>query len=326
MRDFGKEFESPFLSLQACLWRTTWAVVKLPIPLRKPCLLQPGFLSQPTTLISERVRCTDTVAGHKLEFRYAKEATHPKDFPDFVGTTPKDEVIGFFRDIVRELEVHRGLRDYHFKVRPELLPEAGHTRHSFRVEARFGDHHDMDEPHFPLPDDLHHCMACYPEASLFAGMSLSGDPPTCVRTAECEMEEFSDPPRVACRWDHKGRSGFRIVPIRHVETMSALNDEELFSLWNSAVKVLVHFEAPFISLILNHGSYRSSLKHLQLKVWIENHFHEQGRLMWSDERKEQWNRMQEIAITRPKKQKLCYYFKKHKSCRNGDFCSFRHNA
>jgi hypothetical protein len=107
--------------------------------------------------------------------------------------------------------------------------------------------------------------------------------------------------------------------------MTDLNDDELFALWQTAVRVLRHSNVPFISMVLNQGTYRT-LDHLLLKIWIENYLHDLYRSTWSLDRKETWARLQRHALNRPKKQRVCFFFRRNNSCRHGDFCSYLHES
>lgn len=270
---------------------------------RKPLLPRAGFLSKPTALISERVICTDVQPGTKLELKYAKQPA--KDFCEFIETTPKQEVIAFFRDIAAELEGFRQLQDFHMKVRD--------GDGDFRVEVFFNE--KRDGPDVTPFDD---CIGCCPDANLFVGQEPG------MKSKDCILEEFSVRPYAVCRLDAKGRSGFSVMPVRHVERMSDLDDEELYAIWTIPVRMLQEIGIPFISLIMNHGCYRT-LYHLNLKIWVDNETHEKYISTCNEERKELWSRLQKYAVSRPKKQQACFFFRRDGSCRHGDFCSYSHD-
>lgn len=270
--------------------------------MRKPNLPRAGLLSKPTTLISERVLCTDLLPSRKIELKYAKQPS--KDFCEFIETTPKQEVIAFFRDVAGELEGFRQLRDFHMKIRD--------GEGDFRIEVFSG-----DDRLGPDASPYNDCIACCPDTNLFVGQEPG------MAAHECILEEFSCRPYAICRLDAKGRSGFSIMPVRHVERMSELDDDELYAMWSVAVRMVRHIGIPFISLIMNHGIYRT-FHHLNLKVWVDNELHKQYRATWSEDRKELWDRLQKYAVNRPKKQQVCYFYRRDKSCRHGDLCSFSH--
>lgn len=267
---------------------------------RRPTLPRAGLFSKPTTLISERGLCT--YEESKIEFRYAKQPS--KYFCEFMQTTPKQEVIAFFRAVAMELEDFRGLRDFHLKVRD--------GEGDFRIEVFFGDNRPG-----PGVFQYEECIACCPDANLFVFQKPG------MTARECILDEFSQLPHAVCKMDVKGRSGFAITPVRHVERMSELDDEELYVMWSAAAKLLIDIGIPFISLIMNHGIYRTSY-HLNLKVWVENEAHRQYRETWGEERKEVWERLQKHAVNRPRKRQLCFFHRRDKSCRHGDMCSFTH--
>ncbi|MCO5559203.1 hypothetical protein L7F22_012798 [Adiantum nelumboides] len=269
---------------------------------RKPLLPRSGFLSKPTALISERVICTDLHPGFKLELKYAKPPA--KDFCEFMETMPKQEVVAFFRDITTEVEGFRQLQDFHLKVRD--------GDGDFRVEVFFNE--ERSGPDVSPYDD---CIGCCPETNLFVGQEPG------MASKECILEEFSLRPYVVCRLDPKGRAGFSVMPVRHVERMSDMDDDELYAMWSVAATVLRQVGLPFISLILNHGRYRT-LYHLNLKVWVDQDAHGKFISTYKEETKQLWNRLQKYAANRPKKQQVCFFFKRDGTCRHGEFCSYSH--
>lgn len=273
---------------------------KLTLP-RQDLVLQSSRVANQVTRIG-RVICRDIEPGQKLEFRYAKRPA--KDFCNFIESTPKAEIVAFFREIAEALEEHRQLEDFHLKIKD--------VKENFKVCVFYGDEKTGPEPLAPGQ-----CISCFADIPLFPEMKPM------VEARECILEEFRDQPHVLCRLDAKARSGFVITPVRHVERMSDLNNEELFALWSVAVRALRHAKFSFISMILNHGNYRN-VHHLHLKVWVESELHQQYRKKWSDDRKEVWRRLQEFSLSRPKKEVECLFFKAHNQCRNGDLCSFLH--
>ncbi|KAH7445718.1 hypothetical protein KP509_01G021400 [Ceratopteris richardii] len=270
---------------------------------RRPVPPRAGFLSKPSALISERVICTDVNARKKLEFKYTKDPS--KGFCEFIESTSKEEVIAFFRDITNEVERFRQLQDFHFRVRD--------NDDGFRVEIFYNE--DRRGPDVSPFDD---CIGCSLDANLFVGQEPG------MKSKECILEEFSDRPYAIVRLDVKGREGFSVMPVRHVERMSELDDDELYSMWTVVVRMLRQTGMPFISLILNHGSYRT-LYHLNLKVWVDSDSYARYRLTWNKERMELWNRLQKYAVNRPKKQQVCFFFKRDGFCRHGEFCSYLHS-
>lgn len=230
-------------------------------------------------LISYRECCIDISRGKKLEFKYTKLA--PKDFRTFMESNSKAEIVAFFREIAKELECNRHIYDFHMKI---MDCDGG-----FKVEIYYG-----VEKSGPAVLPLSDCISCYPTALLLPGQDPS------IEAGVCVLEEFSNDPYAVCRLDAKGRCGFIITPIRHVDRMSELDDDELFGLWSLAVRALQEANLPFTSMILNHGTYRN-VEHLHLKVWVDKDLHEEYRAHWSSERQELWKRLQDLASKRPRK-------------------------
>lgn len=251
--------------------------------------------------LRERIDRTDIHPG-KMEIRHAKQ--HSKDFCKFILTTPKAEVVSFFREVAEEIEDYCRISNYHVKVR--------NREGSFRIDVLYGE--EKSGPELVLPGE---CISCFADAPLYPGKEPG------LNAGECILEEFSEQPYAICRMDTKGRSGFDIVPVRHVERMSDLNDDEIYALWHVAVTFLTQTNLPFISMVMKQGNHRN-LEHFHVRVWVENDLHKQYQLTWSEERQEVWRRLQKLALARPRKQQLCYFFKRDKRCWHGDMCSFLH--
>ena len=238
--------------------------------------------------------CKELSQGKLLELQYAKQPS--KDFCTFVESTPEPEIVAFFRGIVIEVEETREIRDFHMKIVDE--------EDKFRVKIFYG-----AEKSGPVMLPLEDCISCYPNALLFASEGCS------LKAQDCILEEYCDQPNAVCRLDAKGRSGFVITPVRHVERMSDLNDKELFDLWSLSVRALRNAKLPFTSMILNHGTYRNH-EHLHLKVWVDEVMYEEYCKKWSRSRQELWKQLQQLSIQRKelkKKQKL-----KQKKFSSGD--------
>ena len=106
----------------------------------------------------------------------------------------------------------------------------------------------------------------------------------------------------------KARAGFIVTPVRHVETMGHLEDEELYCLWRMGVRALRSEGPQPVSMVVNHGSYRN-LPHLHLKIWVDDGAHRQARLKWSDDKKRVWARLERLTSSSlPKKRALCRGF------------------
>ncbi|KAH7351935.1 hypothetical protein KP509_19G021200 [Ceratopteris richardii] len=231
-----------------------------------------------------RTSCQDcslpSSQGKKLEFKCTKMPV--KDFCTFMDAEPKLEIVAFFREIAAELENNRKILDFHMRI-------VNSEEMGFKVEVYYG-----IEKSGPVVLPLSRCISCHPNVPIFPGQE------PVVEARECILEEFSSHPYAICRIDGKGRCGFVITPIRHVDRMSELDDEELYGLWSLAVQVLRQTHLPFTTMILNHGTYRN-VEHLHLKIWVERSLYEQYLTQWTDERQELWLRLQELALKRPKK-------------------------
>lgn len=230
-------------------------------------------------LISYRECCINVSNGKKLEFEFTKLPA--RDFCTVIETEPKSGIVRFFREVATELESKRKILNYHMRV---VNCEEG-----FKVEILYGVE-KLGPPVLPSSS----CISCHPNVPLFPGQE-----PT-VEAKDCVLEEFSNHPYAVVRLDAKGRCGFIITPIRHVDRMSELDDEELFGLWSLAGKVLQETNLPFTSMILNHGTYRT-VEHLHLKVWVDKTLYEQYRMQWTNERQELWRQLQDLASKRPRK-------------------------
>lgn len=274
--------------------------------LRRPLLPQDKPVRQPIILenpvaVGRKVISRDVVPASKIELRYAKRPV--KNFCSFIETTPEAEAVAFFREVLQVIRERR-IEDFHLKIRDGFR--------NFRVEVFYGK--QKTGPELSASEE---CIYCSVDAPLYPG----NEPGILAR--ECILEEFCDQPHVLCRLDTKGRSGFDITPVRHVERMSDLNDEELYALWNVAVRFLRQAELPYISMMSKHGNHRS-VQHCHVRVWVDSESHKQYQMKWSEDRKRLWRQLEQLAISRPKKQEQCFFFAKNKSCWHGDLCSFSH--
>lgn len=81
------------------------------------------------------VTVTAGQSGNRLEFKL--RGLPATDFCEFVEKSEKQDVIIFFREIVKYLEVQRNIMDFHLKIH-EVGP-------SFVVEVFYGDKRDGPE-------------------------------------------------------------------------------------------------------------------------------------------------------------------------------------
>ncbi|CAM6129242.1 unnamed protein product [Calypogeia fissa] len=238
--------------------------------------------------------------------RFQVSGRIPKsNFRSFIEENTKENVVGFFRVIAKEMEQTRGILDFHLKVREE--------KKWFCVEVYFGD--EGKGPEAAAMESTEECISCAPGAALFPGQEPG------VTAGECVLTEFSDQPHVQCSLDAKARSGFIITPVRHVERMSQLGDDELFALWSTAVRALRQESLPFMNIALDHGTYRIH-PHLRLKVWVDHKLHKEVRLKWDAEKLDLWNRLLALVETTPKKP--CRFFFEKGYCRYAEECRFSH--
>lgn len=257
-------------------------------------------------LVTQLVNFTDVKPGKFMELK--PTVNSGRAFCDFMETTPKETVIRFFREVIDHIERARGIHDYHLKVKSSK-PGSGFAIHVFYGE-------DRDGPEKIEPGS---CISCHGDAPLFPGVAGS------VLAADCVLAEFGeDQQYVQCSIDAKARAGFIVTPVRHVETMGQLEDEELYCLWEVGVRALRSEGLQPVSMIANHGSYRN-LPHLHLKIWVDDGAHRQARLKWSDDKKKVWARLERLTSSSlPKKRALCRGFESQGRCKFGGNCRFRH--
>ena len=76
------------------------------------------------------------------------------------------------------------------------------------------------------------CISCNPDAPLYP------EARPVITAGEFVLPQFSDQPYVQCHLDAKARPGFIVTPMRHIERLSEMDNEELFALWSVAVKAV----------------------------------------------------------------------------------------
>lgn len=176
---------------------------------------------------------------------------------DFMETTPKESVIGFFREVIDHIKQVRGICDYHLKVKGSK-PRARFIIHVFYDEHKEG----------PEQIEPGSCVSCQGDALLFPGVKGS------VLAGECVLAKFKKGQSYAqFSMDAKARAGFIVMSVRHLETMGALEDKELYCLWRVGVRALRSEGLQLVSMIVNHGRYRN-LPHLHLKIWVDDGMHQ----------------------------------------------------
>nr|ADE76392.1 unknown [Picea sitchensis] len=223
------------------------------------------------------IRVEDIRPGRVLQLIPNTDGKDPVDFRTFMESSPKQQVISFFRQVIHQVEVRRKILDFHLKLKNDITK-------GFVINIFYG--HDVGGP-----GDLSYgrpCISCCADAPLypFADAVLAG---------ECVLKEFSDQPYVQCCLDAKARPGFIVTPLRHVDRMSELDDEEMYYLWWVGVQALRNEGfSMFKSMILNHGCYRN-VAHLHLKIWVDPQLHSAAREMWSEAKIMLWGRLEYLA-------------------------------
>jgi diadenosine tetraphosphate (Ap4A) HIT family hydrolase len=100
---------------------------------------------------------------------------------------------------------------------------------------------------------------------------------SCEPTHELSMASLLSEQQYTRAWlDGRARAKLILTPIRHVERLSELTDEdgEMEAFWQDAVELINRecgqLEKDYPTMILNHGKYRNHA-HLHLKInFIEN--------------------------------------------------------
>eukprot|EP01018_Ginkgo_biloba_P013716 Gb_28954 [translate_table: standard] len=237
--------------------------------------------------------------GRALQLKPTQADHHPFDFCTFIESSPKQQVINFFRQVIYQIEVRRKILDFHLRVKNDMNT-------GFVIEVFYG-----DDSEGPEPLALGSCISCYGDAPLFPSIEDGG-----VLAGECVLDEFSDQSYVRCSLDAKARPGFIVTPLRHVDRMSELENEEIYYLWWVGVRALRNENLNFTRMILNHGCYRN-LAHLHLKIWVDPEMHTSARERWPEARKQLWGRLERLADRLSKKRRVCVPTQKAGKGRNG---------
>ncbi|CAF2318212.1 unnamed protein product [Rotaria sp. Silwood2] len=149
----------------------------------------------------------------------------------------------FFRQLVDFLEQDSQLIDYHLE-----LQHNSQRNNELDVWICFGDPIRASKPAMtPV------CMSC-------------------ELTHELSMASLLSEQQYTRVWlDGKARSMLILTPIRHVERLSELNDEngEMKAFWDDAIELIDRecnqLETCYRTMVLNHGTYRNH-SHLHLKI------------------------------------------------------------
>jgi len=103
--------------------------------------------------------------------------------------------------------------------------------------------------------------------------------------------------------DAKARSMFVVTPHRHVERLSQLSDEELFSFWSEACALLASEydcalpAVQFDRMVVNQGLYRN-LSHLHMKVYTGKSRWVALQRTWQVDRWRKWERIIQLSSDR----------------------------
>lgn len=223
------------------------------------------------------IRVEDIRPGRALQIIPDTDGRDPVDFCTFIESSTKQHVISFFRQVILQVEVRRKILDFHLKLKNDVTK-------GFVINIFYGDN-------VGGPADLSHgrpCISCCADVPLYPFSDI-------VLAGECVLKEFSDQPYVQCCLDAKARPGFIVTPLRHVDRMSELDDEEMYYLWLVGVRALRNDGlSMFKSMILNHGCYRN-VAHLHLKIWVDPQLHSAARERWSEAKKMLWGRLECLA-------------------------------
>eukprot|EP01125_Pyxidicula_operculata_P022381 TRINITY_DN910_c1_g2_i1.p1 TRINITY_DN910_c1_g2~~TRINITY_DN910_c1_g2_i1.p1 ORF type:complete len:239 (+),score=38.47 TRINITY_DN910_c1_g2_i1:255-971(+) len=146
------------------------------------------------------------------------------------------------------------------------------------------------------------CMSCDMTVELSHGVFREETDPL---TAGVANITFGDSKLVRCWFDAKARPMYIVTPVRHVEAMNQLSDDELGSLWKTGVELVINegFQEKNIhNLIINHGIYRNHA-HLHLKITIDDlTFITAKNNKWTPEKQKRFQRL--VQFNKPRRSKL----------------------
>lgn len=160
--------------------------------------------------------------------------------PDLVKT---DRAASYFRQLVNFLECDNQIVDYHLKVRHNI-----ERNNLLDILIYFGSPFRTTNP--PVTSV---CISC-------------------DLTHELSKASLISEQKYTRAWlDGNARSKLILTPIRHVERLSELNDEngEMEGFWNDIVELIQReigeLKEFYPTMVLNHGTYRHH-PHLHLKI------------------------------------------------------------
>jgi hypothetical protein len=143
-----------------------------------------------SSCLKQLASCEDIPGRNGLRFQLTGALRTP-DFCSFIEENYKHDVIGFFREVAREMEEKRGVMDFLLRVQEQQW------QRPYCVEVYFGDKAKEGPEE---AGESGECFWCFPGAPLFPGHEPA------VTAGECVLAEFSDQPHVRCSLDAKARS------------------------------------------------------------------------------------------------------------------------
>ncbi|CAI7859366.1 unnamed protein product [Closterium sp. NIES-54] len=156
-----------------------------------------------------------------------------------------------------------------------------------------------------------------------AGGGGGGSNDGVITSGDLILREYeSNQPHMRVSLDAQGRAGLIITPVRHVESLTELNDSELYEFFHTAAAAVQRERVVFSRMVVNHGSYRN-LPHLHLKVFLDEGSFEEAKRGWEGERVVMWEKLMRL---RPAKTAfVCKAFARGR-CRFGSNCRNLHST
>lgn len=195
-------------------------------------------------------------------------------YPHHFHTLLQSGLFGqYMQRVLHEIEVARGINDYHLVIRPRRQQQQPPPSHFF-VLVKYGRTNNV-EPSMPEV-----CMSCDTTDKLFKLTAVTEN--TAYRTA----------------LDAKGRDKLIFTPIRHIRRLS----EQIEAEWAAFTDALLcclkteagSVDAPFQSLICHHGSEKNH-DHLHWKLNLQR-----GTQIWSGAGDQQLAAVKELLKDREK--------------------------
>eukprot|EP00475_Leptophrys_vorax_P019603 TRINITY_DN26864_c0_g1_i1.p1 TRINITY_DN26864_c0_g1~~TRINITY_DN26864_c0_g1_i1.p1 ORF type:complete len:309 (-),score=70.30 TRINITY_DN26864_c0_g1_i1:59-985(-) len=213
------------------------------------------------------------------EYRTVVIGSQDITFQKWVKQERKETVIRFWRDVIEHLESSMKLESFRICVRNGWDKNARKTLNNWDLEVLYqaklsntSASHDQPATVGIGPVIAEKCMSCNLETPLAQG--VMGDeesqslPSSALKLVSQDSLIFEDS---TCRvWlDAKGRPMFVVTPVKHVERINQLQDDEIHQLMITFVTWLdkLSLANGFAGLVINHGENRTH-EHLHLKVKV----------------------------------------------------------